>query len=332
MIPREVVRRTLEFDSPPRVPRQTWLLPWAEIHHPEAARDILARYPDDMVSAPDLYRRPLPTEGDRYGVGRFKDDWGCVCEGIQAGVIGEVKEPILTDWSLAADLRLPIERLDVDRDAVNAFCRDTDRFVIAGTFPRPFERLQFLRGSETLYLDLLERPAALDDLLARMHAFHLDELTAWAETEVDALMLMDDWGAQNAMLVDPTLWREMFRPLYAEYVALAHAHGKPMLLHSDGHITDIIPDLVDMGLDGLNAQVFCMDIEELGARFGGRLTFWGEMDRQRLLPEATTDEIVAAAARLEDAFWRDGGFIAQCEFGPGARPENIVAYFDYWAG
>jgi uroporphyrinogen-III decarboxylase len=181
-------------------------------------------------------------------------------------------------------------------------------------------------------LDLGRPSGELRAFLQRLHAFYVEELTLWAQTEVDGLSFMDDWGSQHAVLISPELWRELFKPLYAEYIAIAHAHGKHAFMHSDGYIADFIPDLIEIGLDALNSQVFCMDVEDLGERFGGKLTFWGELDRQQLLPNATTAEIEAAARRLETAFHHDGGFIAQCEFGPGARPENVYAFFAALAG
>ena len=176
-------------------------------------------------------------------------------------------------------------------------------------------------------MDLGRPPQAFRDFLQRLHAFYVEELTRWAKTDVDALMFMDDWGSQQGLLISPDLWRELFKPLYAEYIDIAHRHGKHAFMHSDGYITDIIPDLIEIGLDALNSQVFCMDVEELGTRFGGELCFWGEMDRQQLLPRATTEEIAKATRRLLAAFHRDGGFIAQCEFGPGALPENVREFF-----
>ena len=67
-----------------------------------------------------------------------------------------LKAPALPDWDRVGDVRFPEELLTVDVAAVNAFCRNTDKFVIAGTCPRPFERLQFYRNSENLYTDLGE--------------------------------------------------------------------------------------------------------------------------------------------------------------------------------
>ncbi|MBI4882113.1 MAG: methyltransferase [Planctomycetes bacterium] len=332
MSPREIVRRTLAFADPPRIPRQLWLLPWAEEQHPAAVAEIRRRFPDDIVSAPGCYRTPPPCQGERHGVGRYVDEWGCVFENRRRGVIGEVKEPLVPDWGRVGAVHVPVERLSVDVERVNDFCRATDRFIIAGAFPRPFEQLQFIRGTENLLIDLAEEPPALFDLLRRMHAFYLEELEVWARSDVDALMIMDDWGGQQAMLVSPDLWRRIFKPLYRDYIEVAHARGKKVFMHSDGYILDILPDLVDLGLDAINCQVFCMDVDLLGARFGGRITFWGEMDRQHVLPRGSRAEVLAAAARLRRAFHRQGGLIAQCEFGVGADPCNVAAFFEALAG
>lgn len=325
---RELVRRTLDFQAPPRLPRQMWVLPWAESRYPEELGRIEATFPQDITTIPFACSEPVPGGGNAHSVGTFVDAWGCEFKNLQDGIIGQVKNPQLRDWSEAGKVRFPRERLEVDTEKVATFCRETEKFVLAGTCPRPFERLQFLRGPEEVYLDLNRPPAQMVDFLQDLHSFYMEELTLWAETEVDALTFMDDWGSQRALLVAPELWRELFKPLYADYVALAHEHGKHAFMHSDGHIAEIIPDLIEIGLDALNSQVFCMGVEELGTRFAGELTFWGEMDRQQLLPRATPSEIGEAARDMKRAFHRGGGFIAQCEFGPGARPDNIYAFFE----
>jgi hypothetical protein len=330
MTPRELVERTLAFDRPARVPRQTWLLPWAVTHHPERVAEIQRAFPDDIVSAPPCLTTPPRGEGDRYALGESTDEWGCVFVNLQAGIIGEVKEPLLTDWDRIDRVRIPIERLTVDRTVVNDFCRQSDRYVLAGTCPRPFERLQFLRGSENCYLDLMDRPPELSALLEQIHDFYIKELELWATTEVDALYFMDDWGAQKAMLISPVLWREMFMPMYRDYIEIAHRSGKAAFMHSDGYITNILPDLIELGLDAINCQVFCMDVKTLGERCGGKITFWGELDRQYILPRGTRAEVKAAVTQLKAAFYRDGGFIAQCEFGAGTNPDNVQAYFTAW--
>lgn len=327
---RELVKRTLEFRSPARVPRQLWTLPWAKNNHAEKLAEIQRRFPDDIAGAPSCLRSQPVKQGDPYVVGTFLDEWGCIFHNIQAGVHGEVQEPALPDWNRVGEIRFPAELLTVDVAAVNAFCRSSDKFIIAGTCPRPFERLQFYRNSANLYTDLGEARPEMLAFLARLHEFYMQELEIWVQTEVDALTFMDDWGAQRALLISPAMWRKLFKPLYKDYIDIAHRHGKTIFMHSDGFISPIIGDLVELGLDALNCQLFTMDIEELGRRYAGKITFWGEMDRQHLLPAGTPADIDRAVRRVKDALWRDGGCIAQCEFGPGGRPENVYQVYKTW--
>ena len=329
MQPRELVKRALELDSPPRVPRQLWVLPWAEENHPQELAKIREEFPDDIVNCPDCLQEPSPVEGDPHKPGRYVDEWGCIFENKQSGYIGEVKQPVFTDWKDFQKVRVPIERLSVDIDQVNAFCREADEFVIAGTCPRPFERLQFIRKSENLFIDLVEKPPELLELLAKIHDLYCREMELWAKTEVDALMFMDDWGAQSSLLISPAMWRDIFKPLYKDYIDIAHRHGKYIFMHSDGYILDIIPDLIELGLDGLNSQIFCMGLENL-RQFRGEITFWGEIDRQWLLPHGEPKGIAAAVRQVKDALYQDGGVIAQCEFGPGAKPENVYQVYATW--
>jgi hypothetical protein len=141
---------------------------------------------------------------------------------------------------------------------------------------------------------------------------------------------MDDWGAQRSLLISPKQWRKLFKPLYKEYINVAHAHGKKAFMHSDGYTMAIIPDLIEIGLDAFNTQLFTMNIEELGNLFRGKITFWGELDRQSLLPHGSTVDIETAVLRIYNAFWDSGGAIAQCEFGAGSRPENVLKMFETW--
>lgn len=307
-----------------------WLLPWATDHYPADVARIQRQFPDDIITAPSFYTREPPVLGDPYTPGIYVDEWGCKFQNIQQGLIGEVKEPLVKDWQDIDRVRPPQACLSCDTGQINAFCQSSDKFVVAGCCPRPFERLQFLRTSVNLLIDLAERPADLFILLDKVHQFYLKELELWAGTEVDALMFMDDWGSQRSLLISPALWRQVFKPLYKDYIELAHHHGKYAFMHSDGYIIDIIPDLIELGLDALNSQLFCMGVETIGQRFGGKLTFWGEIDRQYILSFASREEVVNAVQAVHESLYCNGGVIAQCEFGAGANPDNVSLVFETW--
>ena len=127
------------------------------------------------------------------------------------------------------------------------------------------------------------------------------------------------------------MWREIFKPLYKDYCDIIHSAGKSVFFHSDGFIEPIIEDLIEIGVDALNAQLFCMDIEELGRKYGGRLTFWGEIDRQHVLPFGTTEDVDKAVTRVRTALDHGkGGVIAQCEWGKDNDLPNIEQVYQSW--
>ncbi|GIX07793.1 MAG: hypothetical protein KatS3mg115_2196 [Candidatus Poribacteria bacterium] len=101
---------------------------------------------------------------------------------------------------------------------------------------------------------------------------------------------MDDWGSQTALLISPAQWREFFKPLYADYCRILHAADKFVFFHSDGHIEAIYGDLIEIGVDAINSQLFCMNIERLGRLYRGKVTFWGEIDRQGVLAFGTPQD------------------------------------------
>lgn len=327
MTSRELVRRTLEFDSPPRIPRQAWILPWAEERYPGAVAQLHRDFPDDVIAAPQVYRTPPAVVGSRYAKGLYVDEWGCRWDNIHGGVIGIVREPVIGDWADLERFRTPDEVLTVDTDVVNAFCRDTDRFVLAGTLVRPFERLGFIRTMEQAMVDIAEQRPEFIELLRRIHEHYLREVEVWARTDVDAIVVMDDWGMQTGLMVSPRAFRQYFKPMYRDYAAIARAHRKYVFMHSDGHILDIMEDLIECGVQALNSQVACMGVEEVGRRFTGRLTFWGEFDRQDLLAFGTPERTAEAVREFRAHLYANGGVIAQCEFGLGANPANVLQVF-----
>jgi len=330
MTSRELVKRTLHFESPPRIPRQAWILPWAETHHAEAVARLRRDFPDDIVAAPPAYKTAPKTVGDRYALGRYTDEWGCRFDIPEQGTIGLVRSPRIGRWEDLEDFQPPEEILSLDKEAVNRFCASSDRFVLAGTVQRPFERLQFLRTMEQSLIDLMEQPPELFSLLDRIHGLYLREVEVWAQTDVDAINLMDDWGTQSGLITSPEIFRRIFKPMYAEYAEIARSYDKAVFMHSDGHILEVYPDLIEAGIEALNSQVYCMGVETLGRDFAGRITFWGEMDRQRILSDATPEDVESAVHRFWEELYRDGGVIAQCEFGLRARPENVHKVFETW--
>ena len=332
---REIVIRSLTFQNPERMPRDIWILPWAETHHPEVVKILKERYPSDFITSQYFYPPSQKVKGDAYKKGEYIDEWGCTFINLQDGIIGEVKSPLIQDIADWKSVAPPYEQLPKNTkehyETISRFYERTDKFVLSNCCPRPWERYQFLRGTENAMIDMMMPDEGGGDLLKAIHDFYLKELEFWVKANVDAIMFMDDWGSQNQLLIPPRIWCDLFKPLYKDYCDLAHAEGKFVFMHSDGCITEIFEDLIEIGVDAINSQLFTMDFAYLANKAKGKITFWGEIDRQHVLPsknpQTGRDAVREVASSLYDPA---GGIIAQFEFGAGANPETALAIFDEW--
>jgi len=294
---------------------------------------ILQEYPEDITILDFNYGKGKRTEGTRYKKGEVAaDEWGCRWHVAEDGVTGEVKNPPLKDISEVEHLNAPYEILEgADFPKVNEICAEMDTFTLAWTTVRPFERMQFLLGSEKLFLELASNSKHLYLLRDIVHNFFVEEIRMWVQTDVDGISFMDDWGSQKSLLISPQMWRDFFKPLYKDYCDLIHSNNKYAFFHSDGCIEAIYPELIEVGIDAVNSQLFCMNMEDIGKKHKGMITFWGEIDRQHILSFGTKEQVADAVKRVKKALWTpEGGVIAQCEFGLKDPVENIETVFSTW--
>ncbi len=332
--PREVMRKTFTFDCPDRLGCCIFALPSFIWSRPADHAAIMEEFPADCEWAPAPYEPSSCLSGDPFLEGIYVDEWGCVFTNINPGMIGEVKTPLIPELEDLTGLRPPYELLPKDEAAaiarVNEFCRNTDKFVFAGCNPRPWERYQFLRGTENAMMDMALREENVDKILAAIADYYVREIEFWCKTDVDGIAYMDDWGSQQALLIAPETWRELFKPIYKRFIDCCHAAGKFAFMHSDGHIEAILPDLVELGLDIGNFQIGCMNLETVAAVAKGKLTFFGEIDRQRVLtktPEAARAFVRDVARHLYDPA---GGIVKELELGVLVEPETALAALREW--
>lgn len=337
MTSRDLVVSTLNHEPVERVPRDLWCSPPVETLREDEAAEIEVRYPRDITQPDFKYPPGKRAKGKPYRVGHYTDAWGCTWQVTQRDTIGNLKGHPLAERAKIAEYEPPFELVASDRhvrarlDRVNRSCAATSRFVLAWSETRPFDRLQMLRGSEAALADLASGNKQTRGLLAMLHDFSCREMEMWAETDVDGVVLMDDWGSQDSLLVAPEIWRELFRPLYRDYCKILHAKDKFAFFRSDGKISKIFGELVRTGIDAINSQLFLMDIERLAGRYRERVTFWGEIDRQHALPFGTPEDIAEAVRRVRKALdFGNGGVIAQCQWGPEVPLKNVAAVFEQW--
>jgi hypothetical protein len=291
----------------------------------------------DCVVAPADY--PGWFSGGRPGEGvSYFDGWGCRWDTAEKGVCGEVKyHPLADDWKGFEKFKPPYDALEnIDFGAVERFCAGhQDQFITVQwepAMPNIFERMQHLRGTENLFMDLAYGDGRVLKLRDMLRDYYLLQMEKWCDTPVDCMQIHDDWGSQISLLISPETWRGYFRPVYRDLCDMAKRRGKYLLFHSDGFITSIIPDMIEIGVNALNSQLFCMPIEELAEKYHHKICFWGEIDRQHIQVFGTPQDMRAAVHRIAGAFFRYGrtGFVAQCTYTMNVPQENKDAEHNEW--
>jgi len=313
---RERYIRALTFDNPDRVPIMHCTLKGAWQKYGEELEQLYAQYPSDVLLS-SRTRGPFnfsASERGHWAAGEVTyDDWGCGWLWNTPEYMGQAVHHPLADWSALTSFRPPDpmigqEGVDLMETEVDA---DKHRHFVIADGGEVFQRMIFLRGMEPLMLDLYEEREELLILRDQIVEVCLRRIERWGATnKVDAIMLRDDWGTQQALMIAPELWRRIFLPAYQTLVDAIHATGAYVSFHSDGVIHQILPDLVDIGCDEINPQTNVMDIEALGERFSGKVCVRADIDRQYALPHGTPEEVSQLVRRLHVAFGtQSGGYV-----------------------
>ena len=194
-----------------------------------------------------------------------------------------------------------------------------------------FERAWTMRGMENLFMDMVEAPEFVDDLLDTICDYNVALVEQAVHFPIDAVHFGDDWGSQRGLLMGPKLWERFIFPRLERQYSAAKKAGKFVTIHSCGKVQEVFPQLISIGLDCFNPfQPEVMDVYEMKRLHGDKLSFWGGISTQKLLPYGTPDEVRAEAKRMIDEVGKDGGYILSPAHAiPGdAKPENIMALIE----
>jgi uroporphyrinogen decarboxylase len=222
------------------------------------------------------------------------------------------------------------------RDRARVLHETTDRAVILNVWLGPVHVSQFLRGYSEWLEDVLLRPGFVTALLDRVTQLWVEATTrALAECgdSVDVVMFGDDVGTQRGPLMRPEAYRRLVKPYHARLAAAAKSTGKPLLFHSCGAVRQLIPDLIEIGVDALNpvqAAAAGMDTGRLKREFGRDIAFWGGIDTQHVLPHGSREAVRQEVRRRLDDLHHDGGYVL-CgvhNIQDDVPPENVTAMYD----
>jgi uroporphyrinogen decarboxylase len=223
-------------------------------------------------------------------------------------------------------------------EGARALRAKTDRAIVGLFGGNLLEMGQFYYRMDNFLMMLAGEPERVHrflDALVEIHMRNLDRFLGTVGPYIDVIVFGDDLGAQNCPQISPRMYREFFKPRHAAMWARAKklANAKVML-HCCGAVRQLLPDLIDAGLDAINpVQISCrgMDAEGLKRDFGKDLAFWGGgCDTQQILPCGTPAEVRAHVLHQCETLAPGGGFVFQQVHNILANvpPENIIAMYD----
>ncbi len=244
-----------------------------------------------------------------------------------------LKEPSIGDYDFEAVTQVVLDSLDI-AGAENTIREKSDRFVFGLFYFGLFERSWMLRGFENVLVDSILNASFYEELLDRILEMQLRLLDKLLELPVDGVYLGDDWGDQRGVILGPDRWRRFIKPRAAKLYERVRAAGKPVFTHCCGNVFDIIPDMIEIGLDGLESlQPEAMDVYEIKREYGKDLLLWGGLGTQHMLPFGSPKEVRDEIRRLIEELGRGGGYILA-----PAKPlmediptENAVALIEEFA-
>ncbi len=196
-----------------------------------------------------------------------------------------------------------------------------------------FEYAWYLRGLENLLLDMMANEDMAQACLDKMVQFQALIAAKAAQSGVDIILFGDDVGSQKGMIMNPALWRKWLKPALHHVIKAAKDVNPDVLAfyHSDGVVYDIIPDLIDIGVDILNPiQPECMDPAVVKQQYGDRLSFWGTIGTQTVMPFGTPEDVKANVIDRIHTVGKGGGLLLAPThlLEPEVPWENIIAFVD----
>lgn len=229
-----------------------------------------------------------------------------------------IKEPLANVTSVEEVMAFPMPdpyaagRMDDAKKYIQKY--KSDYFIIGDLELSMFEMAWHMVGLQKFMMDMALEEPYIEALLDRVKEFTIGIGKQLVELGVDGIWTGDDFGAQNGMMISPDMWRKIFKPRFAElFSALKEANPDVLIMyHSDGAVAPILDDLAEIGLNVFNPvqpNVPGHQPDELKAKLGEKLSFWGAIDQQYLLPNGSPEEIEADVVAKIKALGAGGGYL-----------------------
>ncbi len=265
----------------------------------------------NYTSGPDQFKResvPDSTVFDEYGIGHSKGSTHAFhmtrmhhpLKGADLNEILDYPYPTVSEGELVK-LTRKVSDLRSEGLASFAFMQMT-----------VWEASWYLRSMEELMVDMMMQDEKATALLNLITQFAISKATTYTKAGVDILSLGDDIGTQNSLMIDVESWEIWLKPRLAKVIEAARQINPDILIfyHSCGYIIPFIDQLIEIGVDILNpVQPECMNFDEVHDEFGNRLSFWGTLGTQELLPYGTKEEVLKTTVSRLQKCGEKGGLV-----------------------
>lgn len=308
MTSREIVRRAIKFENPPRLPYSFSTPLESDFFETTSLKYLLP----PQRRAELGYLMPVTEVGatyfDEWGVGHQvtgrRWDNAFVHPLKELGNLDTYKFP-----DVAVEERFAWMAPHIHRAA------EAGKFVVGGDVILMFERMRALLGFEELMLAPYLQPEGLIRLLDILTDQVIAVIERWASLGgVDAFMTWEDFGFQDQLQMRINVFREFYKPYYARIVEAAHDNGMAYIWHNCGQILDMLPDMIDIGVDVVQMdQPRLMGHKRVAAAGQGKICFWNAVDIQwaggsNPTEEEYLDEVTDMVSAFADL---NGGFMAR---------------------
>ncbi len=338
MTERENILKAYRFEKPERIPLKAVVNGACWAHYGNELDDVLAKHPvlfpqyANGVNRDNIRIQPIYQSGEE-----FTDKWGCVWETSVDGIAGCVIKHPLPDWSGFADYHGPdpaksnsnrgIDWSEIRREAEQK--RDAGELLTAGIeHGFLFLRLTYIRGYENVLFDMYDGNPRLEQLIEMIVSFNEELVRRHLELKPDIFHYPEDLGMQNGPMISPDLFRKYIIPGYDRLMKLSRDAGVIIHMHSDGHIFDLLDDILDLNVNVINLQDVVHGIDNIAARLKGKAAIDLDIDRQSLTRFGTPEEIDAHIRHAVEALGSpEGGLSLIYGLYPGTPPENFDAVF-----
>jgi uroporphyrinogen decarboxylase len=343
MTPRERVLRAMRREYPDKVPKEASFTPAlydrfkqeTGSDNPTAYFDLEMRHVGfsglRAEDFPDFteYRRHFPANASpsgEYGTAsvpaHYFHFWGYVFPLINATTVAEVER---YPWP---NVRLDYRHAHLEEQVARFHEQNRPVMGFAGHI---FETSWQITGFEKMFEDMATNPAFVEAVLEHVTEDNCFRARRFAEAGVDILATGDDVGMKHGLMMHPQMWRKFLKPRLAREIAAARAIRPdiPVWYHSDGDISLIVDDLIEVGVTILNpVQPECLDVRWLKETYGDRLAFWGTIGTQSVMPFGSPNDVRRAVKEMIELFAPAVLIAPTHVLEPDVPWENVVAFFD----